>query len=115
MRLAAWNLINGELRPTFMQEHGARMRARLSLAEIDNTVALWSQLAIWLDDRGISSLADCSTGVLHDRGIELRDSGRKRKRVFKTLAHADATVGIRPAQRASERHRAASLGRAGRR
>jgi hypothetical protein len=26
MRLAAWNLINGQLRPTLLQAHGTRMR-----------------------------------------------------------------------------------------
>ena len=32
MRLATWNLINGQLRPTFLQGHGSRMRTRLSLS-----------------------------------------------------------------------------------
>ena len=30
MRLAAWNLINGQLRPLFLQQHGPRMRGRIS-------------------------------------------------------------------------------------
>ena len=74
MRLAAWNLINGELRPTFLQEHGTRMRGRLSLTQVYGTLAQWRQLARWLEESGIRSLADCNTGVLHDYGQHLRDS-----------------------------------------
>ena len=74
MRLAVWNLINGQLRPTFLQEHGTRMRGRLSLSEIYDTAAQWRQLARWLEERGIRSLAGCDAGVLHDYGQHLRDT-----------------------------------------
>ena len=68
MRLAAWNLINGQLRPTFLQGHGSRMRGRLSLSEVYDTTAQWKQLARWLEERGIRSLA----GLRHRRPARLR-------------------------------------------
>jgi hypothetical protein len=39
MRLAAWNLINGQLRPTFLQGHSSGMRSRLSLSDTYSTAA----------------------------------------------------------------------------
>ena len=68
MRLAAWNLINGQLRPTFLRRHGSRMRGRLSLREVHDTTAQWKQLARWLEERGIRSLA----GLRHRRPARLR-------------------------------------------
>jgi hypothetical protein len=43
MRLAAWNLINGQLRPTFLQGHSSGMRSRLSLSDTYSTAAQWKQ------------------------------------------------------------------------
>lgn len=86
MRLAAWNLINGQLRPSFLQGRSARMRGRLSLSEVYNTTAQWKYLARWLDARGIRSLARCDTGVLHDYGQHLRDTHHNRGQVLKALA-----------------------------
>jgi len=85
MRLAAWNLINGQLRPTFLQGHGSRMRGRLGLNEVYNTTTQWKQLARWLEERGIRSLADCSTSVLHDYGQHLRDTHPRRGHVLQIL------------------------------
>ncbi len=85
MRLAAWNLINGQLRPTFLRGHSRRMRSRPSLTEVDGTLAQWRQLARWLEERGIRSLAGCDAGVLDDYSQHLRDSGQSRKRVLVSL------------------------------
>ena len=52
MRLAAWNLINGQLRPTFLRGHSRRMRSRPSMTEVNGTLAQWRQLARWLEERG---------------------------------------------------------------
>jgi hypothetical protein len=85
MRLATWNLINGQLRPTFLQGHGSRMRSRLSLSDTYNTAGQWKQFARWLEERGIGSLAECSASVLHDYGQRLRDTSRNRGPVLKSL------------------------------
>jgi hypothetical protein len=85
MRLAAWNLINGQLRPTFLQGHSSGMRSRLSLSDTYSTAAQWKQFARWLAGRGTGTLAECSTSVLHDYGRHLRDSGRGRGPVLKSL------------------------------
>jgi len=85
MRLAAWNLINGQLRPTFLRGHSRRMRGRPGMTEVNGTLAQWRQLARWLEERGIRSLAGCDAGVLDDYGQHLRDSGQSRKRVLVSL------------------------------
>lgn len=85
MRLAAWNLINGQLRPTFLRGHSRGMRGRPGMGEIHSTAMQWRQLARWLEERGIRSLAGCDAGVLHDYGQHLRDSGQSRNRVLTFL------------------------------
>jgi hypothetical protein len=85
MRLAAWNLINGQLRPTFLRGHSRRMRGRPSMTEANGALMQWRQLARWLEERGIRSLAGCDAGVLDDYGQHLRDSGQSRKRVLVSL------------------------------
>ncbi|MEU3314465.1 integrase [Streptomyces sp. NPDC006662] len=71
IRLAAWNLINGQLRPTFLKARSTRMRPRVSAATTTETVNCWFHLANWLADRGITALADCDSAVLHDYGHHL--------------------------------------------
>jgi hypothetical protein len=39
IRLAAWNLINGQLRPTYLRDCGTRLRARISLGEIVHAIS----------------------------------------------------------------------------
>ena len=55
------------------------------MREIHSTTMQWRQLARWLEERGIRSLADCDAGVLDDYGQHLRDSGQSRKRVLMFL------------------------------
>ncbi|HWO58947.1 MAG TPA: integrase [Umezawaea sp.] len=85
IRLVAWSLINGQLRPTFLEERGTTLRARISLTEVHNTVAQWMRLAAWLDGRGVHSLAGCDTGVLHDYGQHLLSDGHSRRYVLRIL------------------------------
>ncbi|MFE7577110.1 integrase [Streptomyces sp. NPDC057521] len=68
LRLIAWTLINGELRPSFLRERGTRLRARISATNINETVRRWMHLAVWLQDQGIDSFEDCASEVLHDYG-----------------------------------------------
>jgi integrase len=85
MRLAAWNLINGQLRPAFLQGRGTAMRSRLSLSGVYHTTEHWKMLARWLEDKGIRGLAGCDANVLHDYGMHVRDSSRGRDLVVKIL------------------------------
>jgi hypothetical protein len=66
LRLAVWNLINGELRPTFVRGRGSSMRTRISVSAILATVQQWFHLATWLQDRDIGTLAECDTDMQHD-------------------------------------------------
>lgn len=71
LKLAAWTMINGELRPTFVRQR-QRMRSRVSAGTIANTVTThWVNLATWLSDQGFRTLAECDTTVLHDYGQHL--------------------------------------------
>jgi integrase len=85
LRLATWNLINGQLRPTFLKARGTQLRARLSLSTISATTTEWMCLATWLESRNIHSLARCDTGVLHDYGQHLLATKSSRGRVEKIL------------------------------
>lgn len=85
MRLAAWNLINGQLRPAFLHARGTTMRSRLGLSGVHYTIEHWKALAAWLADRGIGRLADCGPDILHEYGLHVRDSGRSRSVVAKIL------------------------------
>ncbi|WP_137147815.1 integrase [Mycolicibacterium sp. CR10] len=71
LRLAVWNLINGELRPTFVRDRRSNMRTRISVPAILSTVQQWFHLASWLQDRGNRTLADCDTQMLHEYGEHL--------------------------------------------
>lgn len=85
IRLASWNLINGQLRPTYLKNYGTRLRARISLGAIDQAISEWFKLAAWLEGRGIYRLAECDTDVLHYYGERCRDSGVGRQQVYKIL------------------------------
>ena len=61
LRLAVWNLINGELRPTFLRSRGSSMRTRIGVMMIATTVQHWLYLTKWLDNRGIHTLSGCDT------------------------------------------------------
>jgi hypothetical protein len=63
LRLVAWTMINGQLRPSFLAERRTAMRSRLSAAAMNVTVLEWFKLARWLADRGIETLADCDEGT----------------------------------------------------
>ncbi|NUL03312.1 integrase [Streptomyces lunaelactis] len=78
IRLAAWNLINGQLRPTFLKERNRRMRPRVSARRTADTVYEWFRLAAWLTDRGLDTLGACDSSVLHAYGQHLLGGRRKR-------------------------------------
>ncbi|MBB5916792.1 hypothetical protein BJY24_005704 [Nocardia transvalensis] len=63
LRLVAWTMINGRLRPSFVAERSHRIRARISVQTVKSTVQQWIQLAEWLNSHGITSLAECRGNV----------------------------------------------------
>lgn len=85
LRLITWTFLNGELKPTFLRDRASRIRSRLSPSAAHATVRHWRDLAVWLDERGISSLAQCHQPILHEYGVHLRDSGASRTHVSKQL------------------------------
>ncbi|WP_016572634.1 hypothetical protein [Streptomyces noursei] len=60
MKLVVWTMINGQLRPSYLQSRGVRARARVSAPEMLETCREWIRLARWLNGRGIGSLGDCT-------------------------------------------------------
>jgi hypothetical protein len=86
LRLIAWTMINGELRPSFLAERATRMRSRLSLNGLADTIRRWFHLAEWLSFRGIQSLGSCDTSVLHEYGLGNRDKDHGRTAAYATLA-----------------------------
>jgi hypothetical protein len=100
LRLAVWNLINGELRPTFVRDRKSNMRTRISVPHILATVQQWFHLASWLQDRDIRTLAACDTEAHHDYGEHLATtsgSSVRRKLVAVTRLWALDQLSARPA------------------
>ncbi|MEU5547521.1 hypothetical protein AB0G85_35025 [Streptomyces sioyaensis] len=85
MRLVAWHVINGSLRPTFLKDRGTRVRSRLSLQGTHTTVAAWMRLARWLVKHDIHTLVKCDSQVLHEYGLHIRDTSRSRERARTAL------------------------------
>ncbi|MFE0023351.1 integrase [Amycolatopsis sp. NPDC059021] len=85
VRLLAWNLINGELRPTFLSRRGSHMRSRLGAYELRHTVTAWTRMVTWLQARDVHSLSRCSTGLLHHYGQHLLATHSRRDSVLKVL------------------------------
>lgn len=76
LKRVAWSMLNGELRPTFMA--GRRIRARISVESMWNSIGAWFGLASWLHEQGISTLADCTGEVLglYAQHLLLEDNSR---------------------------------------
>jgi integrase len=85
VKLAAWSMANGRLRPTFVKERGKTIRTRLSALAMAGTVTAWISFAAWLDARGITTLAHCDTPVLYEYALELRERGIQRGSADKQL------------------------------
>lgn len=115
LRLAVWNLINGQLRPAFLKERGSRMRSRLGADGTGEAVRRWVQLASWLEGRGISSLAECGPAVLHTYGLHLLETAGNRDSHQKILSSLTRLWAFDQLSARPKRHRTAALGRGGRR
>ncbi|MEV0742968.1 integrase [Streptomyces sp. NPDC050549] len=60
VKLAAWTMINGQLRPTYLQTRGVQARSRSGGTDMLATCHEWMRLARWLHERQITSLAACT-------------------------------------------------------
>jgi hypothetical protein len=56
IRLAAWTLINGELPAVFLRERHPTWHSRQAPKALCQTIGTWCRLAVWLTDRGITTL-----------------------------------------------------------
>ncbi|MFJ4184136.1 integrase [Kitasatospora sp. NPDC089509] len=86
LRLAAWTMINGSARPSFLKTSGAAARARWSASHLNGAVTDWIRFALWLRDHGIHTLAACDRAVLDAYGTHVRDAAPSRGRVQKILS-----------------------------
>ncbi|MGW3690290.1 integrase [Streptomyces sp. NPDC005125] len=85
IRLIAWTMINGRLRPTYLKERANRLRSRLGADRTVETVRQWSHFATWLTKQNITSLADCTAKVLHEYALHLNDKYSSRDHVERLL------------------------------
>ncbi|GHG12369.1 integrase [Streptomyces filamentosus] len=60
LRLLIWILINGELRPTYVQERGFQNRGRDGVTNMRDNILQWLKFARWLDRQEVSRLSDCT-------------------------------------------------------
>jgi hypothetical protein len=86
LRLTAWTMINGRLRPTFLTARGTRSRSRLSIGQIHATITAWMHLATWLHARGVDRLAGCDSDVWHAYGEHLAATPGSRSHLGKILS-----------------------------
>ncbi|WP_235034570.1 integrase [Streptomyces sp. SLBN-115] len=85
VKLPAWTMINGELRPTFLRDRGVRALTRTSASDMRHTIGEWIRLARWLDQRGITDLAECTENEWRRYPDERWKDGVGRDRAEKVL------------------------------
>ncbi|MEU4850658.1 integrase, partial [Streptomyces gilvosporeus] len=86
LKLAAWTMINGQLRPTYLQVRGTAARARTSPLDVQGTCHEWLRLANWLCKRSITSLAACTEADWRAYASERFDDGVSRGHAEKVYA-----------------------------
>ncbi|MFJ8348226.1 integrase [Streptomyces sp. NPDC094153] len=75
LRPAAWTMINGQLRATYLRSRGVRARARHSPATLQENCREWMRLARWLHKRGITDLAACTDAEWRGYAAQRWDDG----------------------------------------
>ncbi|MFD5393340.1 hypothetical protein ACFWJW_03685 [Streptomyces sp. NPDC127097] len=60
VRRIVWVLINGELRPTYIQERGFQNRTRDGVISMRDNILQWLKFSRWLGRQGVSQLSDCT-------------------------------------------------------
>lgn len=85
LKLPAWTMINGQLRPTRIRSRGMATRARSSAEDMASTCREWMRLARWLEKRGITGLAACTEDEWRKYPDERWKGGVSRGRAEKVL------------------------------
>ncbi|MER5357064.1 integrase [Streptomyces sp. NPDC002785] len=86
LKLPAWTMINGQLRPTRLRSRGMASRPRSSAEDMVSTCREWMRLARWLEKRGITDLAACTEDEWRQYPEERWKDGVGRGRAEKVLA-----------------------------
>lgn len=60
VKLVAWTMLNGQLRPTYLQTRGVQARSRSGAPDMLATCLEWMRLARWLHERRITNLGACT-------------------------------------------------------
>ncbi|UUU38011.1 site-specific integrase [Streptomyces sp. NBC_00162] len=63
VKLVTWTMLNGRLRPTYLQGRGVQARSRTSASDMRDTCNEWMRLARWLHERRFTSLGACTEEV----------------------------------------------------
>ncbi|MEV4338039.1 integrase [Streptomyces sp. NPDC049590] len=87
VKLAAWTLINGRLRPTYLKGRGVRARSRTSAVDMRDACNEWKRLARWLHERRIDSLTGCTEDVWRAYLPERWADGVTRETAEKICSH----------------------------
>ena len=87
LRLAAWAMINGELRPTYLQARGPHARGRSSAAGVADACRERVRLARWLHGHGIISIAACTQTQWRAYAAARVKDGTSREHARKVLGH----------------------------
>ncbi|MFB7058035.1 integrase [Streptomyces vinaceus] len=60
LKLVTWTMLNGELRPTYVQSRSRATRTRDSAPVMRHSFLEWLRLARWLNERDVIRLGDCT-------------------------------------------------------
>ncbi|MGW0545693.1 integrase [Streptomyces altiplanensis] len=90
IKLAAWVMVNGQLRATYLQTRSQSARGRRSPGVLQETCREWMRLARWLHKQGVRDLADCTADVWSRYAAERWRVGRSRSRAERVLGQLSA-------------------------
>ncbi|MFI5966668.1 integrase [Streptomyces asoensis] len=84
-RLLAWTMINDGLSNGFLHGRGAGWRSRMGASAVYATVLRWRRLAVWLHQRGLTTLAGITPQLLEEHVAGVRGRGLTRGEVSGVL------------------------------
>lgn len=84
--LAAWTMINGERRPSYVRTRGTSTRGRMSAHSMKDACAEWIRLARFLHARGVATFAACTDQVWRAYAAQRCRSGNSRHRGERILS-----------------------------